>query len=92
MVKYDKLIDYIFYEKSNFDEDYKVTFNIVKLISDISKAIGKREVFRLKEDLENVTYMDKYIQNRLDDEWIFIDKYEDWYEEFGDIKSEDDAE
>lgn len=92
MVKYDKLVDYIFVEKSRFDNDFKVTLNIVKLISDISKALGKREVFRLKNDVENVGYMEKYIENRLEDEFLFLNEFEEWCKNYGDINIEEDAE
>ena len=43
-------------------------------------------------DTENIHYMDKYIENRLDDEYIYLDEYEDWYEENKDLKIEEDVE
>jgi hypothetical protein len=32
--------------------------------------------------------MEKYIENRLDDECLYLDRYEEWYNNFGDIQIE----
>ena len=94
MKKYNLLIDFIISTKSFDTENTGVCIknNIGLLISDISKAIGKREVYNTIGDTENIHYMDKYIENRLDDEYIYLDDYEDWYEENKDLKIEEDVE
>jgi hypothetical protein len=94
MKKYDLLIDFIIATES-FDTQNTgicVKSKIALLISDISIAIGKREVYNLKGDEENIAYMDKIIENRLDDEYIYLDEYEKWYEENKDLKIEQDVE
>jgi hypothetical protein len=90
MKKYDKLIDYIFIEKGRYtDNGLSVPLSIGILVSEISEAIGKMYVFNLKEDKENASYMEKYIENRLDDECLYLDRYEEWYNNFGDIQIEE---
>lgn len=94
MKKFDLLIDFIIATKSFDTENTGVCIknNIALLISDISIALGKREVYNINSDTENINYMDKYIENRLDDEYIYLDDYETWYEENKDLKIEQDAE
>lgn len=94
MKKYDLLIDFILATES-FDTENTgicVKSKIALLISDISVAIGKREVYNSKGDEENIAYMDKIIENRLDDEYIYLDEYEKWYVENKDLKIEQDVE
>lgn len=94
MKKYNLLIDFIISTKSFDTENTGVCIrnNIALLISDISIAIGKREIYNVIGDIENIHYMDKYIENRLDDEYIYLDDYEQWYEENKDLKIEQNAE
>ena len=94
MKKYDLMIDFIIATES-FDKENTgvcVKLKIALLISDISKAIAKREVYNSKGDKENIAYMDKIIENRLDDEYIYLDEYEKWYEENKDLKTEQVAD
>lgn len=88
MKKYSLLIEYIIAVKSFDTQNTGVCckLNVARLISDISTAIGKRYVYNVIEDNENISYMDKYIENRLDDESIYIDEYEKWLEENKDIE------
>ena len=93
MKKYDLLIKFII-ETESFDTENTgicMKLKTALLISDISQAIAKREVYNLKEDNENIAYMDKIIENRLDDEYIYLDDYEVWYEENKNLKIEQDA-
>ena len=94
MKKYDLMIDFIIATES-FDTENTgvcVKLKIALLISDISTAIAKREVYNSKGDKENIAYMDKIIENRLDDEYIYLDEYEKWYEENKDLKTEQVAD
>ncbi len=94
MKKFDLLIDFIIATKSFDTENTGVCLkkNIALLISDLSLAIGKREIYNIIGDKENISYMDKIIENRLDDEYIYLDDYENWYLENKDLKIEQDAE
>jgi hypothetical protein len=94
MKKYNLLIDFIISTKSFDTENTGVCVkkNIALLISDLSVAIGKREIYNIIGDKENISYMDKIIENRLDDEYIYLDDYENWYLENKDLKIEQDAE
>lgn len=94
MKKYDLLKDYIIATQS-FDAGVtgiSVKLKIALLISDISLVIGKLNVYYSIGDNENVSYMEKIIENRLDDEYIYLDEYEEWYKDNKNLKIEQDAE
>jgi hypothetical protein len=85
MRNYEKLIDYIYVEKGFYTEKgLSVSAKVSDLIKDISFALGKIHVFTLfsNETLssENRDLLEKYIENRLDDEYLYLDDYDKWIE------------
>lgn len=94
MKKYDKLTDYIIATKCFWSEDVGTSVKLknVLLISDISLAIGKLNIYKVIGDKENISYMEKIIENRLDDDCIYLDDYEEWYKDNKEFKITEDAE
>lgn len=81
MRNYEKLIDYIYVEKGYYTEKgLTIPLNVSNLIKDISFTLGKMHVFSIYSDEKNKELLEKYIENRLDDEYLYLDDYDRWIE------------
>jgi hypothetical protein len=91
MEKYDLLVKYIFATQSSLSLNGEIGLkkDIVNMIADIYQSIGKRKIYYSQRDTENVQKINEYIENRLDDEYLYLDDYYKWVEDFGDINDEE---
>jgi hypothetical protein len=81
MRNYEKLIDYIYIEKGYYTEKgLTIPLNVSNLIKDISFTLGKMHVFSIYSDEKNKELLEKHIENRLDDEYLYLDDYDKWIE------------
>jgi len=81
MRNYEKLIDYIYIEKGYYTEKgLTIPLNVSNLIKDISFTLGKMHVFSIYSDEKNKELLEKHIENRLDDEYLYLSDYDKWIE------------